>query len=266
MLGLRFSRLVHAAIASGALYLGACSDTPGDTETDTDTDTDTGGHVTDTTSGPDPTTDAPPPPPPPPGDITPPALTAVTIIDPVTLQLSFTEAIAPVDTVNPKRFRLSLARGYFGNYGGQPGTYLREPHYYNFVETCPPLPPGCYYEPLPYYCYYYGNCYYQPSPQLEVADLFNHYADPTQVILSLTFPIQRSLCDVINAPEDPLVDFVLHLHYAAGGLAQVTDLAGLPLAPLSDAWVKQDAVYYSYVNAAPFSNFNPFLPIPCGLF
>ncbi|MFZ6178504.1 hypothetical protein [Nannocystis pusilla] len=265
MLGLRFSRLVHAAIASGALLLGACPDAPGDTETGTESETETDSGDTASTTAPDPTTGFPPPPPPPPGDITPPAIAAVTMIDAFTLQLSFTEAIAPVDTVNPKRFRLSLARGYFGNYGGQPATYLRDLQYYNLVEYCPPPPPGCYYDPQPYYCYY-GGCYYQPLP-IAVADVFNHYADPTQVILSLTAPIQPSLCNILQAPEDPLIDFVLHLHYASGGLAQITDLAGLPLPSLADAWVKDpNNNYYNYLNAAPFSNFNPFLPIPCTLF
>ncbi|MCY1054406.1 hypothetical protein [Nannocystis sp. SCPEA4] len=262
MLGLRFSRLVHAAIASGALVLGACPAEPGDT--DSDSDTATTGETTDT-EGPLPTTGPPDPPPPPPGDITPPGLLAVTMIDPFTLQLSFTEPVASVETVNPKRFRLSLARGYFGTYGGQPGTYLRSPQYYNFTEYCPPPPPGCYYEPQPYYCYY-GGCYYQQTPPIEVADLFNHYYDPTLVVLSLTTPIQPSLCNVLNAPEDPVFDFVLHLHYASGGLSQITDLAGLPLPSLSDPWVKNDSNYYNYLNSAPFSNFNPFLPIPCTLF
>lgn len=262
MLGLRFSRLVHAAIASGALVLGACPANDGDTDTETDTQTTgmetmTSGDSAPTTFPPDPTN-----PPPPPGDITPPGLLAVTMIDPFTLQLSFTEPVAPVDTVNPKRFRLSLARGYFGAYGGQPGTYLRDPQYYNFTEYCPPTPPACYYDPAPYYCYY-GGCYYQQTPPVEVADLFNHYYDPTQVVLSLTVPIQQSLCNVLNLPEDPSVDFVLHLHYASGGLAQVTDLAGLPLPSMSDAWVKSQSKYYNYLNSAPFSNFNPFLPIPC---
>jgi hypothetical protein len=260
MLGLRFSRLVHAAIASGALVLGAC---PAD-DGDTDTDTDTTGTASTTDVDPEPTTTFPPDPtnpPPPPGDITPPALSAVTMIDPFTLQLAFTEPVASVETVNPKRFRLSLARGYFGTYGGQPATYLRDPQYYNFTEYCPPKPPACYYEPVPYYCYY-GGCYYQQTPPIEVADLFNHYYDPALVILSLTVPIQQSLCNVLNL-EDQVTDFVLHLHYASGGLAQITDLAGLPLPSMSDPWVKSQSNYYNYLNSAPFSNFNPFLPIPC---
>lgn len=257
MLGLRFSRLVHAAIASGALALGACSDDHGGTEgaTDTTTDgTDTGEPTTGTS------VDPPPPPPPPPADITPPALVSAALIDPFTLRLTFTEAIAPVDDVNPKRFRLSVARGYYGVYGGEPHVTLSDPRYYNNYYTCGPSP-GCYDDPESYECYY--SCYYSPSSPIEVADVFNHYADPNSVLLALTTPIRPRLCELVEQPPFPGVQHVLHLHYASGGQAQITDLAGLPLPALADGWVKSHEPYYHYSDTQPFTNFNPFLPIPC---
>lgn len=252
MLGLRFSRLVHAAIASGALALAACPNNRNDTDTDTDTDASSGS----TTDAPT-TTDVDPPPPPPPVDV-PPALVSAALLDAFTLQLSFTEPIAPVDTVNPKRFRLSVAFGYAGLYGGQASTSLRDPRFYNYTQVCVP----CYYEPPYYYCYE-PNCYYQPSEEIQVLDLFNHYADPNSLLLSLSTPIQPSLCNTIaNLSETPTGDAVLHLHYADGGLAQITDLAGLPLPPDGEFWVKYDGDFYNYY-APPFSNFTPFVPIPC---
>lgn len=260
MLGLRFSRLVHAAIASGALVLGACSGTEQDTDTDTDTDATSASTTEDPTTGPP----VDPPPPPPPGDITPPALVSVAFVDPFTLQLSFTEPVAPVDTVNPKRFRLSFAVAYLGNYGGQPNTSLRDPRFYNFTEYCPPLPPGCYdYYYEPYYCYYGPYCYYQASPPILAADLINHYADPNSVLISLTEGIRPSLCNMIDAFQSDNGQAVLHLHYADGGLAQITDLAGLPLPALGETWIKNASDFYYYPGVVGFSNFNPFLPIPC---
>jgi len=250
MLGLRFSRLVHAAIASGALVLAACPGNGGDT--DTDTDTDSSGSSTDdpTTTTTTTTTTGPP------VDL-PPALVSASLVDPFTLQLSFTEPIAPVDTVNPKRFRLSVAFGYAGLYGGQATTSLQDARLINYTEKCVP----CYYEPYYYYCD--PTCYYAPSDEIAVLDLFNHYADPNSIFLALSTPIQPTLCKTIALlSETATGDAVLHLHYADGGLAQITDLAGLPLPANGEFWVKYDGDFYTYV-APPFSNFTPFVPIPC---
>ena len=249
MLGLRFSRLVHAAIASGALALAACPDRDADTDTDAGS---SGSTSIDPTTG-DPTTGPPPPPP----DV-PPALVAVELVDPLTLRLSFTEPIAPVDTVNPKRFRLSFATGYAGAYGGQPYTRLVDPRYYNFTEYCFPCEPS----PPYYYCYDGYYCYYQPSPEITAVDLFNAYDDPSAVLVSLSTPIQSNLCQSLGGSSDGNFTRVLHLHYADGGLAQITDLAGLPLPALGKFWLKYDGSSYNYL-APPFANFNPFLPIPC---
>lgn len=259
MLGLRFSRLVRAAIASGALVLAACPRGGGE---DTDTDTDGSGSSGDMTTTLSPTTTIDPTtgPPPPPGDITPPALVSATLLDPQTLQLSFTEPIAPVDTVNPKRFRFSFAIGYFGAYDTQQQTFLRDPRYFNYTQNCVP----CQYGPFPDYCYYQPYyCYFIPSDEILVAELYNHYSDPNSLLLFLTEPIRPSLCNAINNDGDPkFSDAVLHLHYADGGLAQITDLAGIPLGPDGKFWVQYDGNYYTYI-APAFSNFTPFVPIPC---
>ncbi|MCY1054408.1 hypothetical protein [Nannocystis sp. SCPEA4] len=279
MLGLRFSRLVHAAIASGALVLAACGNGgKGGTDTDTDTDATSASDTDDPTSPtfdpnpfpPDPTDplpppDPPPPDPPPPADV-PPALLGAKFLDPSTLQLSFTEPLAPVDTVNPKRFRLSVAQGYYGNYGGQPSTFLADPMFYNYTTYCPPSPP-CYYEPPYnyYYCYYGPYCYNQNTGPIEPVAVLPLEGDPTSIVLPLGVPIQPSLCSTLEALEDPNFKRVLHLHYAAGGLSQITDLSGLALPSLGDAWVKYDGDFYSYEGPA-FSTLSPFLPIPCDLF
>lgn len=276
MLGLRFSRLVHAAIASGALVLGACQGGgKGDTDTDTDTGTTTDAPTTDDPTGPpfppDPTLPLPPPDPPPPDpppvDV-PPALLGVKLLDASTLQLSFTEPLAPVETVNPKRFRLSIAQAYLGNYGGQPNTTLIDPRYYNLEQYCSPNPPPpCYYEPpYDYYCYYGPSCYYQSTGPLVATSVAALDGDPTSLVIGLGVPIQPFLCNTLQAFEDnPNFQMVLHLHYAAGGLSELQDLGGLAVPSLGDAWVKYDGNFYSYPGPA-FSTLDPFLPIPCQLF
>lgn len=273
MLGLRFSRLVHAAIASGALVLGACQGGgKGDTDTDTDTGTATDTPTTDDPTGPpfppDPSLPLPPPDPPPPADV-PPALLGVKLLDASTLQLSFTEPLAPVETVNPKRFRLSIAQAYLGNYGGQPNTTLIDPRYYNLEQYCSPdPPPPCYYEPpYDYYCYYGPSCYYQSTGPVVATSVAALDGDPTSLVLGLSVPIQPLLCNTLQAFEDnPNIQMVLHLHYAAGGLSELQDLGGLAVPSLGDAWVKYDGNFYSYQGGAPFATLDPFLPIPCQLF
>ncbi|WP_434417440.1 hypothetical protein [Nannocystis pusilla] len=277
MLGLRFSRLVHAAIASGALVLGACQGGgKGGTDTDTDTGTTTDTPTTDDPTGPpfppDPTLPLPPPDPPPPDpppvDV-PPALIGVKLLDASTLQLSFTEPLAPVETVNPKRFRLSVAQAYYGNYGGQPSTTLLDPRYYNLEQYCSPdPPPPCYYEPPYnyYYCYYGPSCYYQSTGPLVATSVAPLDGDPTSLVIGLGVPIQPFLCNTLQAFEgNPNIRMVLHLHYAAGGLSELQDLTGLAVPSLGDAWVKYDGNFYSYQGEA-FSTLDPFLPIPCQLF
>ena len=95
-----------------------------------------------------------------------------------------------------------------------------------------------------------------------MADLINHPYDPNSTLLFLTTPIRPSLCNIVEQPTSGAFDSVLHLHYADGGLSQITDLGSLPLPALGEFWVKYDGDSYTYL-APAFSNFNPFLPIPC---
>src|SRR5690606_29005304 len=83
------------------------------------------------------------------------------------------------------------------------------------------------------------------------------------VLASLTAPILPTLCNVIESfKSQPSRDAVLHLHYADGGLAQITDLASLPLPGLGEEWVKYSGNFFSYPGEL-FGNFDPFVPIPC---
>lgn len=259
MLGLRFNRLVHASLAGSTVALTGCPGGGEDTESDTDTDSSTDGTTTeDPTTTVAPTTD-PPPPPPPPADVTPPALVAIEFFDPQVLRLTFTEAIASVDDVNPKRFRLSVGRyvndTYYNNYAR---TIYSDPEVYNRQQYCEPV---CYDD---YNCY--DQCYYGPLLALDPVDVLADAYNPTQIVLLLANPITPNLCNLINALSgDPDRPAGLLLHYADGGAAQITDLASIPLIGFGATWVKEDGSQYMTVDDLKFPELNPFLPIPCPL-
>jgi hypothetical protein len=257
MLGLRIDRLAHAALAGGSLALTAC---PGGGQ---DTDSDTEGSSSGTTSSDsdDPTTTlAPttdPPPPPPPVDNVPPALVGIEFLDPQILRLTFTEAIAPVDQVNPKRFRLSVANYRTADYYGYSRTLYFDPAQFNAVNYCDY---NCYDE---YDCYY--PCYQGPPTPVDVIDVLPDAVNPAQAVLLLAQPIFPSLCQAANSvPGDGGAGGLL-LHYADGGAAQITDLVGLPLAPRGKTWVVQAPAQQLLIENVQFPEMNPLLPIPCPL-
>jgi len=260
MLGLRFNRLVHVALAGGGLTLGGCppggEDTDSDTNTESDSETDSDGPTTTVDPSGNPTVDPtgdPPPPPPPPADVTPPVLIGVEFLDPQILRLSFTEAIAPTDTVNPKRFRLSLGRFYENAYYGYSRTLYNEPEDFNHELYCVE---NCYY----YECY--EQCYYGPTLELDVLDLLPDAYDSSMVVVLLEQPVTKSLCQLVTSVGANGLGGLL-LHYADGGSSQITDLAGLPLAGNGATWVKLADQTYHVVDNQQFPEQNPFLPIPC---
>lgn len=259
MLGLRFSRLVHAALASGGLTLTGCPGGGGDSESESETESGSDGTDTSDTSDPTTTTsttDVPPPPPPPPPPDTPPALLAVEALDPQILRLTFTEPMAPVDAVNPKRFRLSAGRFRSEAYYGYARTLYTDVEVYNHQEYCNE---NCY----EYYeCYY--QCYYGPNLPVDVLDALPDAYNPAQVVLLLSAPITRSLCNFANQfSGNPQIPGGLLLHYADGGAAQLTDLAGLPVVGFGETWVKETDEFTRYVDDLQFPELVPFLPIPC---
>ncbi|MBA3545413.1 MAG: hypothetical protein H0T76_02920 [Nannocystis sp.] len=257
MLGLRIDRL--AALAGGSLALTGCPGGGQDTDSDTETSTDSSGDSSSDPTTLNPTTD-PPPPPPPPVDNTPPALVAIEFLDPQILRLTFTEAIAPVDQVNPKRFRLSVGNYRSADYYGYSRTLYFEPAQFNAINYCDY---NCYDE---YDCYY--PCYNGPPTPVDVIDVLPDAVNPAQAVLLLAQPILPSLCQAANAqagnPDLGMLGGLL-LHYADGGQAQITDLVGLPLAPRGKTWVVQDPIEQLTVNDVQFPEMAPLLPVPCPL-
>lgn len=251
MLGLRIDRLAHVALAGGSLALTGC---PGGGQ---DTDSGTGSSTGDSDSGgPTTTFDPTTAPPPPPVDNVPPALLGVEFLDPQILRLTFTEAIAPVEQVNPKRFRLSVAAYRSKDYYGYSRTFYLDPAQFNHISSCDD---DCY----DYDCYY--PCYNGPPVPVDVLDVLPDAVNPNQAVLLLAQPILPSLCDVANSLAAGQGGGGLLLHYADGGAAQITDLVALPLAARGKSWILQAPAQQMYVDNQSFPEMNPLLPIPCPL-
>jgi hypothetical protein len=250
MLGLRLDHLAHAALAGGGLALTGCPGAGQDTDTDTDSSTSSG-----TDSDSDPTTTLAPTtePPPPPPDNVPPALVGIEFLDPQILRLTFTEAIAPVDQVNPKRFRLSVGNYLNADYYGYSRTLYFDPEQFNYTQYCDY---DC------YDCYY--PCYQGPPTAVDIADVLPDAVNPAQAVLLLAQPILPSLCNTANSLTSQGRGGLL-LHYADGGAAQITDLAALPLAPRGKTWVVQANDQQMQVDSAQFPEMAPLLPVPCPL-
>ena len=255
MLGLRIERLAHAALAGGSLALTGCPGGGQDTDSDTDSSTGDSSSDSDDPTTLNPTTD-PPPPPPPPVDNTPPALVDIEFLDPQILRLSFTEAIAPVDQVNPKRFRLSVANYRNSDYYGYSRTLYFDPAQFNAVSYCD-------YDCYGYDCY--EPCYQGPPTPVDVIDVLPDAVNPAQAVLLLAQPILPSLCQTANSLGGGAGQGGLLLHYADGGAAQITDLVGLPLAPRGKTWIVQAPIQQLMIENANFPEMSPLLPVPCPL-
>lgn len=280
MLGSRFSRLVHASLAGGSLVLGCTNraydfnDDGGGSNDDSTGTTD--GTVTVTVSTTEPTgspTTTPPttttpttsptdptvdpdttgPPPEMPG---PPQLIAAEMLDNLTLQLSFSEPLAPPNSVDPQQFRLSIAYAPKGGYYYQYNTYYQEVGNWNgdCEEYC--------YE----YCYDTGcneQCweYCQPGPQLRVAAFEQLYDRPDLLLLFFDNGIGSSVCTQLeNFPSEWTRG--LFIHYTPEGSAPITDNSGELLADIAEHWALQPNRQWAY-NQGTFPFMEPVIPIPC---
>ena len=261
MLGLRFSRLVHASLAGGSLALAGCVDRAydfGDAGTGgpdpTEGDTETGPDPTNGTVDPTTPTTEPPPPPDVPG---PPQLIAVGFADNLTLALTFSEAMAPPTAVDPRQFRLSAAiapmdEQYYGY-----GTYYSEVGRWNGVDYhCDEY---CYEGMCHQRCWEY--CYTPPGPPVRVAAITQPADRPDILLLTFDNGIGPGVCAHLQQYPDPWIHD-LFIHYTTQGAAPLTDTVGEPLASIAEHWVLQPDVQYAYVEGTlPFMQ--PQLPIPC---
>lgn len=265
MLGLKFSRLVHASLAGGSLMLAGCVDRAydfgdsGSLSPDPD-DPDPSGDPS-PSGNPDPNPTSDPQPPPPPDVPGPPQLIDAQFVDNQTLALVFSEAVAPPTAVDPAQFRLTAAHAPQGKYYYAYGTYYQEPGIWNGAEyVCEEY---CY-----EYCYEecyeecFENCYWPPGPPVRVVGLSALPDRHDVLLLTLDNGIGPGLCKHLsdNFPEEWVSD--LFITYTTQGSAPVTDNAGDILAPIAEHWAVQPGSEFEYIEGH-FEFMQPMLPIPC---
>jgi hypothetical protein len=233
----------------------------GDTDTDT-TDTGAGSdpsHPSDGTAESSSTGPSSPP--------GPPMLIEGRMVDPLTVELVFSEPIAATGAITPSNFRLSaaFANGYYSY-----GTFYADLGRWNGTEMC--------YQ----YCYgdTYGGevggevggygesgqncnewCYTPPGPPVHVIGVTNGaYSD--RVLLTLDQMISANVCSQFQLKLQQGADAsAIFVHYSNNGPG-ITDLDGEQLAAISEAWVLLTTQYYSY-QPKFFPLMNPFIPIEC---
>ena len=219
---------------------------------------DSGSFDPDPTSDPDPTGD---PPPPPPGIPGPPQLLDARFADNQTLQLTFTEAIAPTQAVDPQQFRLSAAFGaddpeyYFF------GTFYQEVGQFNgSQDDCEEY---CYEYCDGDYCYEqcWDYCYAPPGPPVRVVAITQLPELPEVLLLTLDNGIGSRVCETLEQ-QPPFFVADLFIHYTASGSAPVTDGQGERLASISEQWALERDGEFLYVEGF-FPYMSPMLPIPC---
>jgi hypothetical protein len=159
--------------------------------------------------------------------------------------LRFSEPVAPVDGVDPRDFRISLAA---------PGVVcVGYPEYDCYDHTM-------YWDANFFAEVYTAYYYYYPFNRLET-DLIVSGNMPTDIVLRFETPLDPVLCDIINAYPPGYLS--LFAHYSPGEIP-VQSADGEVLSPIGPEWV-EIAPQYSWETYGMLPNLNPQLPIPCNL-
>lgn len=170
-------------------------------------------------------------------------------LDAMRVELAFSRPLAPVDGVDPAKFRLAVARGDTDEYGRK---CLSTTYY---CELSLGLSDGgC------------GRCYTgydSPDPdacpsRIEVVSLVRDDADPRLLQLELSAPIRPLLCLQLGYTDG---DAIVQVHYSALDIPTITDEAGVALGDISPRWVLEglDEEYHEHL----FPNRDALVPIPC---
>lgn len=301
MLGFRFGRWVHAAIAGGTLAMTGCVDRlldatldgSSDSSDDTDSDSGSSGDGTDSSgtstnsteptsptnpSGPtdptvnpttptDPTVD-PTDPTDPTDDIVngPPQLVDVRMISPTVMEMVFSEAMGPVSDIDVTAFRLSVAfANYYSGKYDYGGTNYQALSVFNGEEVCYEY---CYCDyKYDEYCYkYYGdecfeNCYQQPGPPIGLRTLEFTPGTFNRVQATLDSPI-NNVCNAVRQVQEGWDAGGLFLHYSNNVFPAVVDSQGEPLLPIAEHWVLAPGQDFAY-QSGYFQQMVPFIPVDC---
>lgn len=290
MLGLRFSRLVHAAIATGSLGMTGCVDrvivdptlgtidTDGGTDSGSASDTDSGPDPTDPTSPTtDPTNPTDPTSPTGPGPTTattgpqpmpgPPMLIDAEIIEPNVIELYFSEPMADPSGVDPAKFRLSAAwsrhYSYYGDEWG--GTYYQEVGRLNGEEVCME---ECWCDYYDYdYCYYGPEycqewCYTQPGPPVTAIALQLHPVHSSRMLLTIDNAITSSVCRRLDDYADFADSVGLFVHYTNNGSPDIDDTDSEQLDAIAEHWTLPPREDWAYMQG-DFPAMPMLIPISC---
>jgi hypothetical protein len=208
-----------------------------------------------TTSPPPPTTSSTTGPPPLDG---PPQLIDAFFLDESTLQLVFSEPIAPTDGVDPAKFRLSLAYAGGGYYGQT--THYNDIGNWNGEEYCQEYC-GCNFicDTDGYECYEW--CYTSQGPLLQVSGMENGPA-AHQVILSLDHPVKPTVCKVLTDIDMFGYEGGIFVHYSNNGFPGIVDTQSEPLDAISEHWVLRPSDRWAN-QQGDFPFMDPYIPIPC---
>lgn len=201
-----------------------------------------------------------------PGDGTPPELTRLRFLDAATLELTFSEAMAPADGVDPSKFRLSVSASVDYSYYGyeEVFTYYLQA-YLRGNEVCEEYCWPDYYTDEEY-CYEY--CDYERIP-IDPVDVRSTASD--RIVVDLDPPIDATLCDRIDDIQGhaEVKDAGLFLHYSNNDVPTLVDEAGTPLDAIGEAWVlagDSAAGYYGGYSdfvIGEYPHIDPHRPIPC---
>lgn len=175
-----------------------------------------------------------------PDDVTPPVLEHAQFEDASTLLLSFSEPLAPVDEVDPStHFRLAAAFVL-----GEITVYYDLS--YHFLAGGPDQAAQVDSWPR------HGNSVFS---RIEPGD------DPTQLRLTLAYPIDHYVCDELLEAAALDIPAGIHLHHAEAAYPRVTDEAGNPLADNGAWWISVPGILTTRQGELPELELR--LPIAC---
>lgn len=156
-----------------------------------------------------------------------------------TLVLTFNDAVAPVDAVDPADFRISMALSMSVNYMGMQYdvSYYSDPNVY--VD----------YEAMPIGMMAIANGPNADQISLTLAPVFN---------VDACAELEYALTQV---PPEATADGHFFPHYAAGNIP-VTSEGGTELAAIGPDWVLNPENYVQ-IDMSGWPNLDPQIPIPC---
>lgn len=189
---------------------------------------------------------ATPPPPDPHADAL--QIVAGEFLDAATVALAFSRPLAPVDGVDPSKFRLSVAWGQRYDLRAQcrASTYYCEPALGLTDFACA----SC-----------YASSYVADDacpPPLAVTSLARDPDDATQLRLGLSMPIDPLLCLQL---EYTAGDAFLQVHFSRLDMPTITDQDDEALADISPRWVLEDTTETLHDGLFPLRD--ALVPIPC---